>query len=84
VDLEEIPESIRGELIFHPVERLDEAMGFAFPPAVKTDRLGEGAKGQWHRLPACGRPFPSLNPQLHNYLFQGQTLAFLGGHGCRA
>jgi len=35
VDLEEIPESIRGKLIFHPVERLDEAMEFAFPPAGK-------------------------------------------------
>ena len=36
VDLEEIPESIRGELIFHPVERLDEAMEFAFPPVSKN------------------------------------------------
>jgi ATP-dependent Lon protease len=36
VDLEEIPESIRGKLIFHPVERLDEAMEFAFPPAGKN------------------------------------------------
>jgi ATP-dependent Lon protease len=31
VDLEEIPESVRGELTFHPVERLDEALEFAFP-----------------------------------------------------
>ena len=36
VDLEEIPDSIRGELIFHPVERLDEAMEFAFPPGGKN------------------------------------------------
>jgi ATP-dependent Lon protease len=32
VDLEEIPESVRGELIFHPVARLDEALEVAFPP----------------------------------------------------
>jgi ATP-dependent Lon protease len=31
VDLEEIPESVRGELTFHPVERLDQALEFAFP-----------------------------------------------------
>jgi ATP-dependent Lon protease len=31
VDLEEIPESVRGDLTFHPVERLDEALKFAFP-----------------------------------------------------
>jgi ATP-dependent Lon protease len=31
VDLEEIPESVRGDLTFHPVERLDEALEFAFP-----------------------------------------------------
>jgi ATP-dependent Lon protease len=31
VDLEEIPESVRGELTFHPVERLDEALKVAFP-----------------------------------------------------
>ncbi len=31
VDLEEIPESVRGELTFHPVESLDEALKFAFP-----------------------------------------------------
>jgi ATP-dependent Lon protease len=31
VDLEEIPESVRGELTFHPVERLDEALAIAFP-----------------------------------------------------
>ena len=31
VDLEEIPESVREELIFHPVERLDEALEVAFP-----------------------------------------------------
>ncbi len=32
VDLEEIPESVRQELTFHPVETLDEALKFAFPP----------------------------------------------------
>ena len=32
VDLEEIPPSVRQELIFHPVERLDQALEFAFPP----------------------------------------------------
>jgi ATP-dependent Lon protease len=32
VDLEEIPESVRQDLTFHPVERLDEALKFAFPP----------------------------------------------------
>jgi ATP-dependent Lon protease len=32
VDLEEIPESVRHELTFHPVARLDEAMELAFPP----------------------------------------------------
>jgi ATP-dependent Lon protease len=32
VDLEEIPESVRQELTFHPVERLDEALEIAFPP----------------------------------------------------
>ena len=31
VDLEEIPESVRGELKVHPVERLDEALAIAFP-----------------------------------------------------
>jgi ATP-dependent Lon protease len=31
VDLEEIPESVRGELTFHPVERLDQALEIAFP-----------------------------------------------------
>jgi ATP-dependent Lon protease len=31
VDLEEIPESVRNELTFHPVARLDEAMELAFP-----------------------------------------------------
>jgi ATP-dependent Lon protease len=31
VDLEEIPESVRGDLTFHPVARLDEALKFAFP-----------------------------------------------------
>jgi ATP-dependent Lon protease len=36
VDLEEIPDSIRGKLIFHPVERLDEVMEFAFPPGGKN------------------------------------------------
>jgi ATP-dependent Lon protease len=35
VDLEEIPESVRQELTFHPVERLDEALEFAFPPGGK-------------------------------------------------
>jgi ATP-dependent Lon protease len=33
VDLEEIPESVRGALTFHPVARLDEALKFAFPPS---------------------------------------------------
>jgi ATP-dependent Lon protease len=32
VDLEEIPESVRQELTFYPVERLDEALKIAFPP----------------------------------------------------
>ena len=31
VDLEEIPPSVRQELIFHPVERLDQALEIAFP-----------------------------------------------------
>ena len=31
VDLEEIPESVRQALTFHPVERLDQALEFAFP-----------------------------------------------------
>jgi ATP-dependent Lon protease len=33
VDLEEIPESVRRDLAFHPVERLDQALEVAFPPA---------------------------------------------------
>jgi len=32
VDLEEIPESVRQELTFHPVESLDQALEIAFPP----------------------------------------------------
>ncbi len=32
VDLEEIPPSVRQELSFHPVERLDQALEIAFPP----------------------------------------------------
>ncbi len=32
VDLEEIPESVRQELTFHPVEKLDQALEIAFPP----------------------------------------------------
>ena len=32
VDLEEIPPSVREELTFHPVERLDQALEIAFPP----------------------------------------------------
>ncbi len=32
VDLEEIPASVRQELSFHPVERLDQALEIAFPP----------------------------------------------------
>jgi ATP-dependent Lon protease len=31
VDLEEIPESVRHDLVFHPVARLDEALEVAFP-----------------------------------------------------
>ena len=31
MDLEEIPESVRKDLIFHPVERLDQALEVAFP-----------------------------------------------------
>ncbi len=31
-DLEEIPPSVRQELSFHPVERLDQALEIAFPP----------------------------------------------------
>jgi ATP-dependent Lon protease len=31
VDLEEIPESVRQDLAFHPVERLDQALEVAFP-----------------------------------------------------
>jgi ATP-dependent Lon protease len=30
-DLEEIPPSVRQELVFHPVERLDQALEIAFP-----------------------------------------------------
>ncbi len=33
VDLEEIPEAVRRDLAFHPVERLDQALEVAFPPA---------------------------------------------------
>jgi ATP-dependent Lon protease len=33
VDLEEIPESVRQDLKFHPVERLDQALEVAFPPS---------------------------------------------------
>ncbi|MFH1595638.1 MAG: endopeptidase La [Pseudomonadota bacterium] len=32
VELEEIPASVRQELTFHPVERLDQALEIAFPP----------------------------------------------------
>ena len=32
-DLEEIPESVRQDLAFHPVERLDQALELAFPHA---------------------------------------------------
>jgi ATP-dependent Lon protease len=32
VDLEEIPESVRQNLTFYPVERLDQALEIAFPP----------------------------------------------------
>ncbi|MEJ5330339.1 MAG: endopeptidase La [Desulfobaccales bacterium] len=32
VDLEEIPEAVRKDLIFHPVERMDQALEIAFPP----------------------------------------------------
>jgi ATP-dependent Lon protease len=32
VDLEEIPESVRQNLTFYPVERLDQALEVAFPP----------------------------------------------------
>ncbi len=32
VDLEEIPESVRKNLTFYPVERLDQALEIAFPP----------------------------------------------------
>jgi ATP-dependent Lon protease len=31
MDLEEIPESVRRDLVFHPVERLDQALEVAFP-----------------------------------------------------
>ncbi len=31
MDLEEIPECVRKDLIFHPVERLDQALEVAFP-----------------------------------------------------
>jgi ATP-dependent Lon protease len=34
VDLEEIPESVRHDLTFHLVSRLDEALEFAFPPGA--------------------------------------------------
>ncbi|MGD0828097.1 MAG: endopeptidase La [Desulfobaccales bacterium] len=34
VDLEEIPSSVRQELSFHPVERLDQALEIAFPPGT--------------------------------------------------
>jgi ATP-dependent Lon protease len=41
VDLEEIPPSVRQELSFHPVERLDQALEIAFPrrPGVGDARL---------------------------------------------
>jgi ATP-dependent Lon protease len=41
VDLEEIPPSVRQELSFHPVERLDQALKIAFPrrPGVGDARL---------------------------------------------
>jgi ATP-dependent Lon protease len=32
VDLEEIPPSVREELTFHPVERMEQALEIAFPP----------------------------------------------------
>ncbi len=32
VDLEEIPETVRKDLIFHPVEKMDQALEIAFPP----------------------------------------------------
>jgi len=32
VDLEEIPEPVRRDLIFHPVEKMDQALEIAFPP----------------------------------------------------
>ncbi len=35
VDLEEIPESVRQALTFHPVARLDEALEYAFPDKGK-------------------------------------------------
>jgi ATP-dependent Lon protease len=31
LDLEEIPESVRQDLAFHPVESLDQALEVAFP-----------------------------------------------------
>jgi ATP-dependent Lon protease len=36
VDLEEIPESVRKDLIFHLVARMDEALEIAFPPRQET------------------------------------------------
>jgi ATP-dependent Lon protease len=33
VDLEEIPPSVRQDLIFHLVERVDQALEIAFPGA---------------------------------------------------
>jgi ATP-dependent Lon protease len=36
VDLEEIPESVRKNLTFYPVERLDQALEVAFPPHAET------------------------------------------------
>ena len=40
VDLEEIPASVRQELSFHPVERLDQALEIAFPPRPDLETQG--------------------------------------------
>ena len=46
VDLEEIPESVRQELSFHPVERLDEALEMAFPPRKSRGKRRKRVKGE--------------------------------------
>jgi ATP-dependent Lon protease len=44
VDLEEIPDAVRQELSFHPVERLDQALEIAFP--LRSGVKAAGARGK--------------------------------------